>query len=435
MTESEIDQWLSHEPSSVKEVLKQLLTLISPTPTENEAIRDVVKKLSRLCMDIARKKEIPLVDVVHVGSSSRDTHLKGDTDIDLFMRFRCHSKEEIKAFLQQVATALEKTLLINIVWKYSENPYLHFSIMEKDHTFLVDIVGIAFIQSPKDLQQSLKFGGMARTPFHSWYLEKKLNQSLKASIRLFKYWLKLKKCYGTGGITGFLAELLIIHCQGFMACLKLLTRTPMQGLYLDLEHHYSSVAEMKKRFPRDPCVVIDPIDPNRNAAGGIQGFYSKFLTRRLQREAKKTLLNPTTELNQEIQAGPGWVKINVHFKTPLVNEDERFLKMTRIARMTTSQLKTRGFQLEDVLINSKKDEIYLKFMDLHVDYFVRRGPPLDQPKDVKKFKEKNADTFEQEGRVWARVKNTPNDVISWMKKKQEYIQQVLSIKLHFEIIK
>ncbi len=428
-----LDELLLHEPSDMRPLLKKILTSITPTQRENEAIQNIVIELTESCQKLASEDNIPLVDIVHVGSSSRGTHLRGDTDVDLFLRFQCQSKKEIKSFLERIAKRLEEVLYVRVTWKYSENPYLHFSMTKDNITFFIDIVGTVYIKDPTDLPWALTFGGMARTPFHSWYLSRKLNSQLKASVRLFKYWLKLKKCYGTGGITGFLSELLIIHFQSFMKCLEFLAKNTLDGFYLDLERHHASISELKKKFPHDCCVIVDPIDPNRNVAAGIQGFYSRFVMMRLQQEARKSILNPREDLQREVNAKAGWIKIHADFQKKPNNEDEQFLIMARIARMITAQLDNRGFSLQDVLIDAKSSNLFLKFTANHVPYFKRRGPPLDKPEEVKKFKEKNHDTFEQDGRIWARVKNTPPDVITWLKINSQNVQKILPVRLTIHV--
>lgn len=425
---------LNHEPKSLRKILKDILTRISPTQEENRAINEIVANITDVCQKIAYQDHIPLVDVVHVGSSSRGTHLRGDTDIDVFLRFNCQTKKELEEYLKLLAPKLEQFLHTRITWKYSENPYLHFPVVSNNITFSVDVVGTAYIRSPSELTWALKLGGMARTPFHSRYLDQNLTPQLKASIRLFKYWLKLKKCYGTGGITGFLAELLIIYTRGFIACLDFMAKRSLKGLHLDMENHYPFLDAIKKKFPHDQCVIIDPIDPNRNAAAGIQGFYSKFVLTRLHQEAQNTIANPLSELQREVKPNDGWIKINVIFTKNPVNEDEQFLRLARIARMITAQLDKRGFWLQDVLINAQANEVFLKFNANRVPWVERRGPPLTKREEVKKFKEKNQITFERDGRVWARIKNNPEDVVSWLKANSSQVQEKVGVKITITII-
>ena len=41
------------------------------------------------------------------------------------------------------------------------------------------------------------------------------------------------------------------------------------GVFIDLERYHTDPEKTMKRFKKDPLVVIDPVDPNRNVAAAL----------------------------------------------------------------------------------------------------------------------------------------------------------------------
>lgn len=101
-----------------------------------------------------------------------------------------------------------------------------------------------------------------RTPFHSRYVSEHI-KGREDEVLLLKQFMKGIGVYGsdlrTGGFSGYLAELLVIHYGSFLSVLKGAS-TWRPGTRIDL----APGAEI-----RAPLVVIDPVDPNRNVAAAL----------------------------------------------------------------------------------------------------------------------------------------------------------------------
>ncbi|MGC8961896.1 MAG: hypothetical protein ACP5K1_05580, partial [Candidatus Bathyarchaeia archaeon] len=111
-----------------------------------------------------------------------------------------------------------------------------------------------------------------RTPYHTGYMREKLTPMLRREVRVFKRLLKGSGIYGAEakvkGFSGLLCELLILNYGSFNDVVKAASRWKRREL-IDVEGYYQGrAADALKLFP-EPLIVIDPIDPGRNAAAAV----------------------------------------------------------------------------------------------------------------------------------------------------------------------
>jgi len=111
-----------------------------------------------------------------------------------------------------------------------------------------------------------------RTPYHTKYVRKNLNQDLKNEVRLLKKFLKGINVYGaeikTGGFSGYLCELLIIHYNSFIKTLEAFSNYK-KPIIIDLKNYYSDKKINSSLFFSEPLIVIDPVDKNRNVGSAL----------------------------------------------------------------------------------------------------------------------------------------------------------------------
>jgi tRNA nucleotidyltransferase (CCA-adding enzyme) len=92
-------------------------------------------------------------------------------------------------------------------------------------------------------------------------------------VRLLKKFLKGVDAYGaeikTGGFSGYLCELLIIHYQSFIATLRAFAGYT-QRVAIDIKGYYTGKEkELNKLFP-ELLIIVDPVDEGRNVASAVQ---------------------------------------------------------------------------------------------------------------------------------------------------------------------
>ncbi|MBW2638348.1 MAG: CCA tRNA nucleotidyltransferase [Deltaproteobacteria bacterium] len=220
---------------------------------------------------ILRKIKPSKVDLARENSLSRNTHLKGDNDIDLFLLF---DKKLNRPAFEKEGLRIGKNIFRGHHWEkaYSEHPYIRGTIKGFD----VEIVPSYKIQDTSELQSAVD-----RTPFHTRYLQAHLKERQKDEVRLLKQFLKGIECYGAdlrvSSFSGYLVELLVLTYGGFKPVLKAASQWS-EGEVIDLEKHYPGPKAAKKNFHKSALMVVDPIDKNRNVAAALSPHqFSRFI--------------------------------------------------------------------------------------------------------------------------------------------------------------
>jgi tRNA nucleotidyltransferase (CCA-adding enzyme) len=201
------------------------------------------------------------VEVRLDGSVAKDTWLKGDADIDIFLRVPVSlSRADLETRCLGVARRALKGY--PIIERFAEHPYV------ETHVEKVRVNVVPCYDVPKGQWRS----ATDRTPFHTEYVISHLDPSQSKEVRLLKAFLKGVGVYGAdvkvSGFSGMLCETLIMYHGSFMKTLEQAQswKTPIT---IDLEHHYAGrEGEMLDLF-EEPLVVIDPVDRGRNLAASI----------------------------------------------------------------------------------------------------------------------------------------------------------------------
>src|SRR3972149_6701937 len=198
--------------SKIKQVCSEVLEKISPTEQDRKRIWALANELERKVASSASKKGIEAVVRVE-GSVAKDTWLKEEPDIDVFM---CLPPTIPRKTLGVVSLeiAREATEGWRQVERFAEHPYLEAFV----EGFRVNIVPCYCAGRGEWLSAT------DRTPFHTDYVKKRLNASLRCEIRLLKRLLQGLRVYGAeikvGAFSGYLCELLVIHYGSFTQTLQ-----------------------------------------------------------------------------------------------------------------------------------------------------------------------------------------------------------------------
>lgn len=227
-----------------------VLHVLRPTRQEQEHVQDLA---NRLLAAIARSG---MAEGMVVGSVARQTWVKGDRDLDIFMLFDpLLSREQLEEQGLSLARSIAGSFTDRFHEKYAEHPYINATIDDID----VDLVPCYNVESATRIQSAVD-----RTPFHTRYITDRIN-GLIDDVLLLKQFTKVGGIYGsdqmTEGFSGYLCELLILHYGGFTNLIGV-AATWRPGLIIDIENHAS------KEF-NEPLVVIDPVDPKRNVAAAV----------------------------------------------------------------------------------------------------------------------------------------------------------------------
>ncbi|WP_049972057.1 CCA tRNA nucleotidyltransferase [Haladaptatus cibarius] len=336
----------------VAEVRKQ----VEPDGDERERLQQVARSLAERAENAIA--DLPVeADVIQVGSTARGTWTSGDRDIDLFVRFPPELDRET---LESYGLQIGHEVLPGGHEEFAEHPY----VKGEFEGFDVDLVPCYRVESATKIQSAVD-----RTPFHTQYLEARLDDELAGEVLLFKQFLKGIGAYGsdlrTEGFSGYLAELLVLEYGGFRALLEAVAdwHPPVR---FDPEDHGTETFG-------DPLVVIDPTDPERNVAAVL----SPENFARLQHYARDLLANPreslffadspdplTSSEVSEFVADRGTTPVAIRFDAPDVVEDQLYPQLQKSLSGVADALSRRGFEL--LRADLFADETAVLFFELSV---------------------------------------------------------------------
>ena len=248
-----------------KQILEKVLEKITPSENEIEA----EKKISGEILGRLKGAKGKHVDVQLCGSVARNTHLRGDRDIDIFVMFPPHiSMDEF----EKEGLRLGMFVFRGHKWEkaYSQHPYIRGVIRGFD----VEIIPSYKVEKAEQLQSAVD-----RSPFHNSYLLAHLSRQQRGEVRLLKQFLKGIKAYGAelkvGSVPGYVTELLIVRYGSFVGAMEAIAKWKEREV-IDIEGH-SKEEEALKKFDT-PLVIIDPVDRNRNVAAALSlNQYSRII--------------------------------------------------------------------------------------------------------------------------------------------------------------
>ncbi|MCS4540810.1 MAG: CCA tRNA nucleotidyltransferase [Euryarchaeota archaeon] len=264
----------------IDQICQTVLEKIKPTREEADRVNKLAQKLVLHINEEAKKAGVKAEAMV-TGSIVRNTWLSGDKDLDIFILL---PNNLTRAEFEKIGLDIAKKVA-GKNWReaYAEHPYILADI----EGYEVDLVPCYKISDPSKIKSAVD-----RTPFHLQFVKEKLTPELADEVRLFKQFCKGVQIYGselkTQGISGYLAELLIIYYASFLNLLNAAAEWK-QGLVIDLVKHYPVLDQARIPFENQPLIVVDPVDPKRNVAAALS--YNNFL--KLIFAAKSFLVNPS----------------------------------------------------------------------------------------------------------------------------------------------
>ena len=236
----------------------EILNDIKPTADETKQINEVSLRIINFLQDLCDKESID-AKVALVGSVAKNTALKGKFDIDIFIAFPLDTDMK---FLKKKGLYLAHRCCD----EFGSEPEHHFAshpyVTTHIEDFEVDIVPCYAIEDGSQLKSAVD-----RTILHTRYVKANLDGGQEDEVLLLKRFMAMTGTYGSefkvGGFAGYLCELLIIHYGTFENTLRNAIDWKF-GHVIDLESYGTA-----KCF-KDPLVVIDPTDENRNVGAALR---------------------------------------------------------------------------------------------------------------------------------------------------------------------
>ena len=268
--------------SSLRRVVEDVLAQIVPREEDRKKVESTAELVQTLLGNEVKESGLN-IDIEVGGSVAKNTWLRDDVDIDLFMLFPT-SIDKRRLGEHGLSIAKKAVQIYPQRERYAEHAYLEAWVND----VRVNVV-------PCYKAGDGKWNSAAdRSPFHTRYVVSKLRTTrLEDDIRVFKKFIKGIGAYGAEirveGLSGYLCELLTIHYGSFEETLQAISEW-RYGEAIDSEKQYDcEIKETQTLFPAS-LVVIDPVDKNRNVAAAV----SKDRLAELIMASRLFLKNPST---------------------------------------------------------------------------------------------------------------------------------------------
>ncbi len=243
----------------IEKIKKEVLKKIKPTKDEKKRLLDFYNEIKKNIKKYDNENLIKKIDLV--GSVSKDTFLKDNRDLDIFMFF---SKEISKEKMEEYALEIGKNIFLlyneKYVIKYAEHPY----VKGKIRGFDIELVPAYLINKGEKIRSAVD-----RTLFHKEYIINNLKEH--DEVRILKKFMKSVGVYGSelyiNGFSGYACELFIIKYKSFENFLKnVINFKKREVICLSRE---CDEKKYRKRFRNDAIILVDPVDENRNVCSSV----------------------------------------------------------------------------------------------------------------------------------------------------------------------
>jgi tRNA nucleotidyltransferase (CCA-adding enzyme) len=386
--------------TTADKVVEKVLRKITPSDNERAATGRALDAVKKATEDVIRPMQLKYT---LAGSFLRDTWLPDKKEFDIFILFpESVTRENLEKIGLDVGKKIVKALKGTYEIAYAEHPYIRAVI----GGFAVDFVPCYDIRDASKIKSAVD-----RTPHHNRYILHNLTPRLSSEVRLLKQFLKSIGVYGsdlrTEGFSGYLSELLIIKYRGFLNLLRQARNWEAGKIFIDLAgHHRKGRPELKKRYPNQPLVAIDPVDRNRNVAAALSpANFEKF------KESSKAFLTTPGEkyfrLDRRVSLRGLENEVNkrktrmlaIVFRRPDIVDDVIYPQMRRSAKRIKNMLEDADFRVigHDVFCDVKECII---FTELEVWSLPKIKKVIGPPTFSKKHSDEFTKKYSGRGRIW-----------------------------------
>ena len=411
--------------------LEKIKNDLRPDKKINLIVDSFIEKIN----DFLKKNNI-LAKCVKGGSTAKGTFLKNDHDIDLFVVFNeIYKSEDISNLLA--------SCLKNFKFERIHGSRDYFHIIKDELTF--ELVPVMEVKNPNLISNVTDM-----SPLHVNWVNTRLTDDLRDDIRLTKKFMKSCKVYGAesyiNGFSGHVVDILVIYYKGFLNLIEAASEWKLKDdndkIIIDIEKKMKTpLISLDKSKISGPLIVIDPVQPNRNAAAAV----SKEKFELFVKISKSFLKNPKKDFFVEkefdiVEIKKHVKKVNAFIQIKVTNlKDSKDIAGTKLLKCFEAINKQLGLN-EFTIISSdwkwnKFDTAYFYFiikekkLSKLIDHM---GPPIKNKKAIIEFRKKNKKTFEKNERLYAKVNRkftSPIDFVKDLIKKDFIKSKVKKIEI------
>jgi len=352
------------------QVLDQARKITIPTKQEEEKMKTLSDFLLKLVKDEATK-HAEVVSVELGGSYAKGTWLRGQMDLDIFVKMKKETDEKtFEEIGKKIGFSSMKKFKPYV--RYSEHPYVE-----------AEVKGVRVNVVPSyDVEHGNWKSAADRSSFHTRFILETFDQTKKNEVRLLKKFLKGMDIYGAEiakeGFGGYVAEVLVHHYGSFANVLEAAANFTSGQI----------IGNPTKKFETD-LILIDPIDSNRNLGTAIstQNIGRFMLSARAFLKKPSLVFFTGTKLipNAKNLKNTIIVKFNYKLRSP----DIIWGQAKRGATALSGQLELAGFQvLRKSVITDEKSEAAMLFLlrsPVIEKFMVKNGPQIYRRSDSDNF--------------------------------------------------
>ncbi|MEM4398067.1 MAG: nucleotidyltransferase domain-containing protein [Candidatus Woesearchaeota archaeon] len=252
----------------------KIIKILDEVKKEIMPNRDIIKNVTLFLsyLNEKLKEEKITASCIPGGSIAKNTFLKDDFDIDVFVKFDYSYKDK------EISKIFESFLIKkNIKYKKIHGSRDYFHVLKDD--YLYEFVPIIEFKTPESIINITDMSYL-----HVSWVKKNLKKNQENEIRLTKKFMKAINVYGAEsfirGFSGHIVDILIIKYGSFLNLLKEAKKWKNQEkpIIIDIEKYYKNKKEvifnLNKSKLQNPLIIIDPILKTRNASAGLS--YEKF---------------------------------------------------------------------------------------------------------------------------------------------------------------
>ncbi|MEM2857192.1 MAG: CCA tRNA nucleotidyltransferase [Candidatus Nitrosocaldaceae archaeon] len=356
--------------------IDELIRLAEPSEEEHKRV-DLIAMTSIELVRNAAKEFSEVKEVIFGGSYAKDTWIRNDNDIDIFVKI---DKDTDKQRFEYIGKRIGLLALRN------HSPYLRYA----QHPYVEAVIdGVKVNIVPcYDVEKGAWKSAADRSIYHTLFINKHLTLEMKREVRILKQFMKMIGVYGAeisiNGFSGYVCEVLILKYGSFVNLLENARRFKDREVISIVEYDKSIIDAFNSRL-----IILDPVDVRRNLGAAISDtnvakfiLASRIFLRDPNLLLRKRLVN--RDLNNLIVIMFGYEKRS---------EDIIWGQVKHTLNAIIKQLESNDFKVirSACYINTHITFVLLLDSLLLSKYNVRKGPEVFNEDHLNRFLASNKD--------------------------------------------
>jgi tRNA nucleotidyltransferase (CCA-adding enzyme) len=410
---------------NMRSIFREEIKRRVPTKKSIAGIPAFIKMINTLL----KKSRLPAICVAG-GSYAKGTILKDDFDVDLFVRFEtAFSGKDISKLLGKSIAPLKPELV------HGSRDYYQV----RRNGVLFEIIPVLKID---DYRMAENVTDMS--PLHVGYAKKHFarKKGLANDVRLAKQFCKGIGAYGAEsyirGFSGHVLDLLMIYYGSFE---RLLMQASLWGerVIIDIERHWKDpMNALNTSKTISPLVIVDPIQPDRNAAAAVSA--EKFHL--FRKRAREFLLSPSVDffrikkldIKELKRRANGRILIVVRAKPLKGKDDVVGTKLLKVHEFIQLKLRKNDFSIIEAGWEYGDESILYYIVGGHElsATVMRKGPPVKDSINSEMFRKKHVKVSMVDGVLYAeekRLHRSPAALVAQLIKDSYVEEKVKKIRI------